>query len=124
MINQRITKAELIEMLTAQSSTLCATRSELARAEASIEAISANNDALREELRVAKSALDALSAKYIELQDRYTARTRDDLVIRDRAQLLAVARKLSSEGVPCSVRGSYLYHNVTKAILAQVGVNP
>lgn len=113
----KLLKADLVAQL-------AATRSHMVFLEASLEAKCAENDALRAECNVHKQALDALSTKYIELQDSYAARTRDDIVIRDRAQLLAVARRLSSEGVPCSVRGNFLYHNVSKAILAQVGANP
>lgn len=117
------TKADLVAQNHEQRNMIDSMRSHIAYLEASLEAKCASLDALRDECEGHKAALNALSTKFIELQDQHAARTRDDIVIRDRAQLLAVARKLSSEGVPCTVRGNYLYHNISKAILAQVGVN-
>ena len=40
--------------------------------------------------------------------------------IRDRGALMRKAKALSAQGVPCTLRGDYIRHTKTGAILAQV----
>ena len=74
---------------------------------------------------VAQQALDirALEARLDEAQSeaRLAAATHADAKrIVDRAALMRRAKQLAAEGVPCTMRGDFILHAQTKAILAQV----
>lgn len=115
----RPTKAELVALLTEQTNTLNNTRSELARCEATLEASRAECDALSEELRTHKDALHKLSVEFVTLQDSIAEQQKAAAVITTRAALMAKMRELAAQGMPVIMRGDFLYHGVTKAIIAQ-----
>lgn len=86
--------------------------------EAELEAARAQIDGLRLEVAGERARVIELEA---ELQRLHTVH-RDAAVIKNRAELMAVMRELSKQGVPCFMRGGFVYHSLTKAILAQIGV--
>jgi hypothetical protein len=106
-----ITKARLAQLEACE-------REHNPRAEAQLEALRAENDGLR--LQVAGEQLRCAELE-AELSRLHTVH-RDAVLIKNRAELMAVMRELSKQGVPCFMRGGFIYHSQTRAILAQIGV--
>lgn len=69
-----------------------------------------------EDIRALERRLDAA-----ESEARLAAATYADAArIMNKAQLMARAKALSASGVPCTMRGNFILHSKTGAILAQV----
>ena len=88
---------------------------------ARLEAEFAANITLRDELRAAHDS-------YAELQDE-ARRVQDEVGnslrlaqehITSRGELMAKLRDFTQQGVPCVMRGGFITHRVTGAVLAQV----
>lgn len=87
--------------------------------EAQHEALRCELDAMTLERDGERREAERLSAELMRLQTTH----HDAVTIRNRGELMQVMRKLSAEGVPCIMRGGFIYHSMTKAVLAQIGVN-
>lgn len=64
----------------------------------------------------ANARIAALEAQLSEVATQHC----DERAIKDRAALLRRAKQLAADGVPCTMRGDYITHRETGAILAQV----
>jgi hypothetical protein len=87
--------------------------------EAAHEALHAQCDARGHTIASMQARIDELEAELMRLQTTH----RDAVTIKDRAELMAVARKLGQQGVPCFMRGGFISHAQTTAVLAQNGVH-
>lgn len=88
---------------------------------ARLDATESANITLRDELRAAHDS-------YAELQDE-ARRVQDEVGtslrlaqehITSRGELLRKLREFTAQGVPCVMRGGFIKHRITGAVLAQV----
>lgn len=78
-------------------------------------------------IKFLQAQLEARDAEIIGLRDELdTLRRRqatlrsDERAIASRVELRAKCIALARRGVPCFMRGDFIYHSQTKAVLAQV----
>lgn len=83
---------------------------------AELEALRARHDALVSDNERLIATCDELRGELMAVQQI----AMDQSLIRDRTQLRHRLLNLVQQGVPCFMRGDFIYHSATKAVLAQV----
>lgn len=87
-----------------------------ARLVALVEHLKLDNEVSRDAVVKLNQRIAALEQELLAVAEQNA----DARVIRDRSALLRRAKELNAAGVPCTMRGDYIIHARTKAILAQV----
>jgi hypothetical protein len=85
---------------------------------AELEALRARHDALVADNERLNATCDELRGELMAVQQI----AMDQSMIRDRTQLRHKLLSLVRQGVPCFMRGDFIYHSTTKAVLAQVSL--
>jgi len=124
-ILMRLSKAALCELITENTARLADESTEHARIRSLYHQQSAEIEALRADLDARRSEVAACNLRITDLEaelGRLQTVHHDAVQIKNRGELMAVMRQLARDGVPCFLRGTFVYHAQTKAILAQIGV--